>query len=270
MTYISTKEFYTEVNRGNVPGMSTAFVGGLSGGITNTEYRDVSPLSTPQTENPFPVSAGTWEIFSDSADDSAGGTGVRKITLAALDEDYNFKLTVVSMNGLTKVTIPGTHLRVRGAIINITDSSAAGSGRVNKGTVTIQEAGGGKVLAKMLPGVGSLVTGTYTVPAGRVARLIDFTFAPSKNNEVQWRTAISVEGGPEISGGGLKHYQVPQYLTVFSPLALDEKVDFRILARSDNIGPVNYGFIVNFLVIDTGIIQSASMSMLDTMFQGFI
>ena len=115
---------------------------------------------------PWIPSARTLEIVSSSANDSAAGTGARKVLVSGLDANFNPISETVTMNGTTAVPLVNTYLRVQQGI-----SISAGSSQINLGTITIRDSGAGATRAVMpiaLDGFGIGITSqtAYTVPAG--------------------------------------------------------------------------------------------------------
>lgn len=114
----------------------------------------------------LPSAGEDWEIVSDSANDTAAGTGAQTVSLTILDASYNQLATVtVSMSGTTPVSIPGgaVNFRLNAAVIG---GAATSARRRNAGTITIRQVGTGTVRGIIPPGAGSLQQCIYTVPTG--------------------------------------------------------------------------------------------------------
>ena len=124
---------------------------------------------------PWPAAASTWEVVSDSALDTAGGTGARSVLLEALDATCAALAPVSgALNGTTPVTIPGgPHFRLNSLRIN-----AAGSTERNQGTIVVRPvASPSTILGVIPPGRGRAKSLIYTVPAGYTFYLQEFAFA---------------------------------------------------------------------------------------------
>ncbi len=115
----------------------------------------------------FPTGpAETFEIFSDSANDTAAGTGARTLTFYSLDENYVEQDITVTLNGVTPVVT--TETGIRGARARI---MTAGSSGTNEGTITIRHSTTtANVFVTMPPSAGTqtLIAAT-TVPASKTA-----------------------------------------------------------------------------------------------------
>lgn len=113
----------------------------------------------------FLSAASALEVVSDSANDTAAGTGARTVRLELLDANYVSAVVVVTLNGLAAVAVGG------GPYLRVNDMRVAsvGSGESNAGNITLRVSGGGSTLSYMLAGKGRAQQAVYTVPANRTA-----------------------------------------------------------------------------------------------------
>jgi hypothetical protein len=88
------------------------------------------------------TTATTFTIVSDSANDTAGGTGAQEVTLYYVDANRAAQQLVVVMNGVTPVVTV-----VTGLGINRLKASLAGSTKSNVGNITLTATTGGSVQA---------------------------------------------------------------------------------------------------------------------------
>jgi len=109
MTYISDKNFYLEVAKGNVPKHSIVHKFG-SGAVTT------SILPVTFTNNyPTPTAAVALEVVSSNAADAQNGVGARTITFVGLDANWAEVTQVVSTHatdGTIAVSIPTSLIRM--------------------------------------------------------------------------------------------------------------------------------------------------------------
>jgi hypothetical protein len=116
-----------------------------------------------------PAGGLAMEAVSDSAADSAAGTGLRTLTISYLDASYVAGTLVVTLNGTTPVALAPTILRINNAII-----TTAGSSEVNAGNISIRAAGGlGATYAYVRAGHGILQSSLFTVPANQALDVFD-------------------------------------------------------------------------------------------------
>jgi len=99
---------------------------------------------------PFPASAGTISVVSDSASDSAV-----TVVISGLDANFAKQTESVNLNGTTPVVTTKSFLR-----INSVTTSAGNA----VGNMTFTR--GATVIAKITAGLGQTQMSVYTVPAG--------------------------------------------------------------------------------------------------------
>lgn len=108
------------------------------------------------------TTAQSLEFLSSSAEDGAGTeTGTGEITINGLDANLNNQTVVVSTNGTSVVTIPGTWLAVNRAYINDGETGTAGT---NVGTITIRVASAGDTVSEIPAARGQTQQAVYRVP----------------------------------------------------------------------------------------------------------
>lgn len=152
-------EFRIAVELGQVPGYSRIVALGNNPDVDTLAHEDVWPGGGIY---PWPAGNVALEVLSDSADDTASGTGARSILLGGLIAGHEATPNqTVALNGVTPVPIPTSLFR-----INSLRVASAGSGERNAGTITVRVAGGGATLAVIPPLFGISRQAVYSVPAG--------------------------------------------------------------------------------------------------------
>jgi hypothetical protein len=110
------------------------------------------------------TSADTLTIYSSSANDDDGGTGVNSVVIYGIDENREAQIEVVTLNGGTTkgagVTTTNQWLGV-----NRVASFLAGSGQTNAGTITVDTTTGVSIQAEMPAGQGVTQQCIFHVPA---------------------------------------------------------------------------------------------------------
>lgn len=156
--YTKFGSYENEVSRGNVRGAYPVSSYGkliTAGGVTRTLVRDFdgSALTVPQSVQ--------LTLVSDSANDSALGTGARTVVLEYLNGDLELSFEVISLNGTTSVNSVATDIRWVEAI----HVATAGSGGVAAGTITAVN--GGTTYAQISPSERTMHSSFFRVPAGK-------------------------------------------------------------------------------------------------------
>jgi len=105
------------------------------------------------------ASADTLDIYSSSANDTNGGTGVNSVIIYGVDADWNEQIEIVTMNGVTPVTTSNTWLGVNRMAIYL-----AGTGEVNAGNITAEATIAASAQAYMPVGEGVTQQCIFFVP----------------------------------------------------------------------------------------------------------
>lgn len=164
------RNFLLDVGLGRLPGHVRVTASGVNPDVdTGTVPEDIWFAGGTY---PFPTSATTLEVLSDSANDTAAGTGMRTMQVIGLDADYVEQTETVTMNGTNVVALANSYLRLNRAQV-----TSAGSGRVNAGNVTIRETGGGQTRGAMRAGYGIMRQAIYTVPLGQTLAICAATYS---------------------------------------------------------------------------------------------
>ena len=148
---------------GEVGGVSSDVKFGQNPTInTNTVPEDITNLGGIYTGQPD-GDVEQIEIFSDSANDTSGGTGARTVKVTGLDANWLYKTETVSLAGLTGVVPESTWKRVfRAACMTY------GSLGVNDGAITIRHnLTTANVFAIIDAGDGQTLVGARTIPADK-------------------------------------------------------------------------------------------------------
>lgn len=126
---------------------------------TGTVPEDVHAYATGSIA--FPATSTITTVFSDSASDTASGTGAQTITVQGIVADGTESSESVNLNGLASVTLTTAFIGVHRAFV-----TEAGSGGENAGNVDV--AHGSTVLARigLIAGTGSNQTlqAGYQIP----------------------------------------------------------------------------------------------------------
>jgi hypothetical protein len=196
----------------------------------------------------YPTTAARMYVNSTSANDTAGGTGVRSIRVFGLDANYNEVSEDLAMTGQSQTLTANTYIRVYRAY-----ALTAGSLGTAAGTIYI--ANGAGLNGSFIP-TGSILAnlGTdnqtqlalWTVPAGYTFHLsqVDFTAAVSLANTYMTTKLRVREFGGVFRTLFVNVLQSGTYVTEIKiPLPLPEKTDIECRASSSgNNNPVSASF----------------------------
>jgi hypothetical protein len=161
-------DFYLNVSRGVYPHTTAVVLAGHNPDVdAGTTPETLWPIGGPY---PWPTAPQALEVVSDSANDTALGTGARTAFVTLLDSNYVSTTLPVTLNGLTPVPITGTFLRVNDA-----RADTAGSTSTNVGNIDVRVAGGGTVLRRIVAAQGRSQGAVYTIPAGKTGFFLEGT-----------------------------------------------------------------------------------------------
>lgn len=179
----------------------------------------------------FQASAQTIEVLSDSANDTAAGTGAKTIRVFGLDANWELQEEDVTLNGTTPVTLGETYLRIFRAYV-----LTAGTIETNDGTITIRT-DGLTTQAEIPAGRGQTLMAIYTIPEGYTGYITAWYGDASKSstgivtarlmtreNGGAWRNRS--DRGIHSQGGGFYQPKVPQSGGI--PIKVNARTDVKI------------------------------------------
>lgn len=189
---------------------------------------------------PWIPSPRALEILSDSANDTAAGTGMQSAMVVYLDANYLQQVIVVALNGVTPVALPVC------AHVQLVLVFAAGSVGTNVGNLTVRDAGAGPMRNFVAAGQGNSQQAVMMTPAGYTYMLKQITMSLQTNAGAA-RTATIMLWFREFGRG---YYQVlpielnnsqPVTLNFDPPIPLREKAQMavRVVAASSDNGNVS-------------------------------
>jgi hypothetical protein len=162
-------DFYTEVEKGNVPGHSIVHKFG-HGNVGTT----VAPLCVSGVYQ-TPTSAVSLEFVSDDPADTALGLGAREIQFKGLDENWDEVIQTIDTNGTTAVLLPTDLLRLYSWEVIGSGTYASSVAGSHVGSLEVRVAGAGatwSLIENAIFPAGRSEIGAYTVPNGFRAYII--------------------------------------------------------------------------------------------------
>ena len=110
----------------------------------------------------FPTVAQQMMVVSSSASDAAAGTGIRKVRIHYLDDNYDTQEEEVTLNGTTPVNTVATNI----LRINIVHASEVGSNQVSVGNISVKNTGNTITYSYLAAGWNISRQAVYTIPRG--------------------------------------------------------------------------------------------------------
>jgi len=131
------------------------------------------------------TTAGTVEVLSSNAADTAAGLGVRSVEIHGLSATGEDQTEIIAMNGVTPVVSALSYIRMH----RVHSEECGTYGGSHQGDITCRVTGGGAVLAVMTGregavdssvqyGSGESGNGFYSVPLGKVAYITRLEVIP--------------------------------------------------------------------------------------------
>jgi len=185
-------DFWLDIAQGHRSNLTMYAINGVNTTLSNSSQEDISD----QGGKFVPPSVATaLEIVSSDADDTFGGNGTGVVIVSYLDSSLALQSETVLMNGTTPVAMVASPLRVR----SITGVQS-GSNRVNEGTITLREPGPGQTWVQISVGNNFSFSAFYTVPANKVAYVVNVATTLAKNDEAEFEPHLILADLTEISG----------------------------------------------------------------------
>lgn len=174
-------DFYLEVARGAKPGYTLLHKFGASQ-LPSGTFQAVTFTGVYQT----PTTAQALEFVSTSAQDGAGGTGAREVTVCGMNAAWERITQTVTTNGTTAVALDTDLIRLCRWWVSSSGSYAATTTASQAGDLTIQASGGGTVW-DTIPfsplGESQSSIGAYTIAAGETGYLLSKSMFVDSNKD---------------------------------------------------------------------------------------
>ena len=130
----------------------------------------------------FPAAALQLSVSSDSANDTANGTGARSVYLEGLDANHNVISETVTLNGQTAVTTTKSYLHINNCYVMTAGSGNSAAGTIYFGTGTVTAGVPATVYDVIQFDYNSRITGSYTIPAGYTAYVSQGLFSSGQSS----------------------------------------------------------------------------------------
>lgn len=158
----TTKDFYAEVAKGNVPGHLLVHKFGANSGIPNGSAEIISVLS--QAGRGIFLSAATTVRVKagGNAADTAAGAGARKVIVQGIDSnlaEISEEITLAGASASSSTT--ASFWRIHRAYV-----SEAGSALANAGNIVIEITAGTQDLMLIVAGLAQTLHGAFSSPTG--------------------------------------------------------------------------------------------------------
>lgn len=162
-----SRDWFTEVARGNIPGHTAIIVFGHNTDVDAGVVEDVWEQGGTLVRM---TSAETMNIVSTSTDDDGSpvGAGARTVQIKGLDGSFDPVSETVTMNGTTNVETSNTYIRVNELKVLTADASATNA---NVGNISATASSAATVQCFMEATDGLSHKIHYTVPNGKTAYL---------------------------------------------------------------------------------------------------
>lgn len=165
----TASDFYLAAKAGKIEGAEFVDKFGSADAIPAT---GLTPITTSKTYF-APTTAVLLDIVSDDTQDSAAGTGLREVTIEGIGADWRMLTQTVVPDGLNRVALGLPMLRVFRVYGSLSGSYATTTSPSHNSTLTVRDAGGADVWAKIEPyagvvGLGQSEIGIYTIPKGKI------------------------------------------------------------------------------------------------------
>lgn len=179
---ISQRDFFIEVSRGRIPGVTYFHGSSIVGSINNIETV-VRVEDTADSAFVLPDDAGeNMEVVSNSINDSTSGSGCRTISIGYLDTDFLEQTVVVGLNGATPVPVTPINPLKPIARVNRMAGMTFGPGvNISAGNIDVRKVGTTteNIYRRIGAGDSRAKSSVFTVPANKNFFLQSWHFASS-------------------------------------------------------------------------------------------
>jgi hypothetical protein len=230
-----------QVGRGQISMHQSVFRFGWANGVGSTP-QTITTVVSAGALYAYPTSATVMKVSSDSANDTAAGTGARTILISGLDSSYNKISEIITLSGQTAVNTTNSYLRITYTELLSTGSGNAQAGVIYVGTGVVTAGVPATVYWRSEIAYNNWSFAGFTVPAGYTAYISSYTItsqSTTANQNVSLGLVVFEYGtGASLTAQGYGEYQSTARLTSNAtfdrhfdyPLAVAEKSDVELRA----------------------------------------
>lgn len=191
---------------------------------------------------PYPETAQTLKLSSDSGEDAVGGDGTSTVYIWGLDTNYNEISETKTLEGAGVVSSANQYLRLFGV-----RAVASGADGTNTGTITIQDSTSTDTLGLILPGKGRTRMALWTVPEGQEVLLCQVWGTATGTKTVHLHLHVRRFGESWVEELHFSLIDQPNNIVFTTGFYCDEKTDLEIRAHSPGANAaLDGGFCGNF------------------------
>lgn len=195
LIHVVAQEYLYSISEGDIAGHSNFT---KLGTVTNVVNASQDVWETGGTYV-FPTTTQQLKVFSASGNDTSAGTGIQKIKIEYLDNNWDLQTTEVTMNGVTVVNTTPTDIRR----VNKVYASQVGTGAVAAGNISVTAQDVSIIYGRISAGYTQSRQLIYTVPNGKTLYITSFTLssgvgnttAAAKANYVTFTNRATVDPG---------------------------------------------------------------------------
>ncbi len=167
---VTTKEFYIEAQKGNVPGHEIVHKFGRNDTVASGVWEGVHQLST--TFNWLTAATTVRVKAGGHANDTAAGSGAQAVTVEGLDNTGAFATEDIELAGALASSATST-LFWRVFRMYITDLRAGAYTGANTAGIILENSAGGTDIITIATEEGQSQHGAYSIPVGKTGYLLD-------------------------------------------------------------------------------------------------
>lgn len=194
---------------------------------------------------PYPTTAQTLKISSDSAEDAVGGDGTATVYIWGLDDNYIEINETKTLEGASVVDSANQYLRLFG-VRAVTPGSGSTTDS-NVGTITIQDSTETDTLGLILPGKGRTRMALWTVPAGKEVLLCQVWGTATGTKLVHLHLHVRRFGESWVEELHFSLLDEPNNIVFTTGFYCDEKSDLELRTHSTATNAImDGGFCGNF------------------------
>lgn len=183
----------------------------------------------------MPSTSLKFEAVSSSVNDTAAGTGARTIEVTGVDTNWQEKLEIITLNGITPVQSVNNYFRVTKAEVLTTGTY----GGANAGNILVRGTGGGTSFVQIDTSTGESFSSHFFVPLGFIGFVSGANFSTDSGKivslKVQARANANLVTAPFSPLELVQFYDGVTGISHFSyevPVPINQASDLFITAKT--------------------------------------
>jgi len=170
-------DFYLRISKGEINGFRILRIAGINNSVPAAGLVDISQIpSTNIILNPNNIQL---RVVSSTANDTAGGTGIRTLEIVYLDNNFNLQEETIIMAGVTPVNTVAVNINRIWWMHALT----VGSNAVADGNISLTNLAGTVTYEYIIAGENQSLSARFCIPNNKIGYILNWSSSAYAQSE---------------------------------------------------------------------------------------